>query len=67
MLARFSSLLAVCTVYPAPELIPLIPFSRELQRIGETIGRMVLVYDDQGNVNSATFTGTVEDVCQLLQ
>lgn len=51
---------------------PYIVFGAEAQSLGLpplafTHGRLVFEYDDQGNITSATFTGTAQDVCQLLQ
>lgn len=55
------------SVFEGPALLWALPPTLALPLVSFTHGRIVLVFDDQGDVTSATSTGTVEDVCQLLQ
>ena len=50
-----------------PYLISGAPPNLGLPLVSFTHGRLVYEFDNQGNVTSATFTGTAQDVCQLLQ
>ncbi|HKF01792.1 MAG TPA: hypothetical protein VKB49_05740 [Candidatus Sulfotelmatobacter sp.] len=54
-------------VFEGPALLWGLPPSLALPPVSFTHGRIALVFDDQGNLTSASSTGTVEDVCQLLQ
>jgi hypothetical protein len=54
-------------VLEGPAFVWGLPPTAAFPLVSFTHGRMVLVFDDQGNITSATLTGTVEDVCQLLQ
>lgn len=38
-----------------------------LPAVAFATGRVVLGFDNQGNITSVAFTGTAQDVCQLLQ
>jgi hypothetical protein len=54
-------------VFEGPALTWQMPPSLAFPPVSFTHGRIGIVFDTQFNVSSTTFSGTVEDVCQLLQ
>jgi hypothetical protein len=57
-------------VLPGPSFVSLgaaVMQAAGLPSTALTNGRVVITFDDQGNITSASLTGTAQDVCAMLQ